>query len=127
MEEQGRGGCIGGRIVSGVVVCVEEAEHQGGGVSGRRGFGVGGEGGSTSGRGASGQLLNAEQYEGGGSVMKMRGSKYSEYSLVLGSNSNSKFLTLETSPCGASQYQFQVLRNISLLQIDISLSPLSLP
>jgi hypothetical protein len=91
--------------------------RRGGRAIGQRGVGTKevrrwGRGGSTLGGEALGKLLNAEQYEGGGSVLKMRSCKDSEYCLVLGSNSNSKFLTIQTTAYGASQYQFHVLRDI---------------
>lgn len=73
---------------------------------GWRRVGIGGRGGSVVGRGALWKMLNPEQYEGDGSILKIRDYKYSEYHLVLESNSNSKFLTIQTTVFGASQYQF---------------------
>jgi hypothetical protein len=48
--------------------------------------------------------------KGSGSVLEMRRSRYSQYRLVLGSNTNSEFLAIQTAELTATQYQFQFLR-----------------
>ena len=92
-------------------------QHVGsGGHVGRRSFGGGSLGGGALGRARAGMRSNTE---GKGSVLKMRGCKYSEYHFVLGSNFQFRLLNHPnngTAAFKATQYQFQILRLNTYIQ-----------
>jgi hypothetical protein len=62
------------------------------------------------------ERVNAEQYGRQGSVLKMRGCKYTEYPSYWGQISNSEFLNIQTAAFRATQYQFQILRLNTYIQ-----------